>query len=466
LTRLIVYIALSLAITAGAAWLISLPGTLTIDVSGYRLQPGFGATGVALIVLIVISIAIWAIIRRVLETPKRLARAARQRRKDMGIEALSDGFIALKAGDLQKARQLAKDAQTRLPGNAAAQLLEASADLALGDLTTARTHYKALISNPKTALAALSGLYDQARAQNRDDVALTFARKALSLSPGAGWAETAVFDDLTANAAWEDALEMTVAQPAANRADRAAKRHRRAVLHTAIAQSAEPTDPDSALTNALAALKLEDAFVPAALIAARIQINRGETRRAQSLLRRVWRATGHPHVALLFANARPGASAVERLKRMRDLTQIKPDERAAALVLARAAVDAYEWPTARDALTPYITEDPSQGICLLMAEIEEGQNGDQGKAREWLARAVRAPRDPIWVADGITSDEWEPVSPLTGALDAFEWKVPVSAVTTQRPAAAKGPEDESQEKTAPALPATGSKTLAPDSPDQ
>jgi HemY protein len=63
--------------------------------------------------------------------------------------------------------------------------------------------------------------------------------------------------------------------------------------------------------------------------------------------------------------------------------------------------------------------------------IEEGQSGDQGKAREWLARAVRAPRDPAWTSDGLVSDEWEPISPVTGRLDAFEWKVPVTV--TGRP---------------------------------
>ena len=45
----------------------------------------------------------------------------------------------------------------------------------------------------------------------------------------------------------------------------------------------------------------------------------GETRRAMSLLRRVWRATSHPHVATLYANAQPGAAAAERLKRAREL---------------------------------------------------------------------------------------------------------------------------------------------------
>ena len=74
-----------------------------------------------------------------------------------------------------------------------------------------------------------------------------------------------------------------------------------------------------------------------------------------------------------------------------------------------------------------IIANPSQAVCLLLAEIEEGQNGDQGKAREWLARAVRAPRDAAWTADGIVFDEWEPVSPVTGKLDALQWKVPAEA---------------------------------------
>ena len=158
-----------------------------------------------------------------------------------------------------------------------------------------------------------------------------------------------------------------------------------------------------ALDHALCALKLLPDFVPAALIAARIQSNRGEARKAMSLLRRVWRATSHPDVATLYANAQPGASAVDRLKRVRELIDTPPPNRAAAIVLARAAIDAYDWAAARNALANYSVAEPTQAVCLLMAEIEEGQNADQGKAREWLARAVRAPRDPVWTADGVTA---------------------------------------------------------------
>ena len=430
--RLASWIVGSLVVAALAAWLIALPGTLTLEAGGYRMQPRLGAAIVIFIVLALVVIALWSVISRVITAPRRIARRNRARRREQGVEALSDAVIALQAGDPVRARALARDAQARLPANMAARLLEARADLALGDMPAAREHYRALIADEHTAVAALTGLYDQARAQHRPEAALTFARKALALAPQSGWAADAIFNDLTQRGQWAEAVAMVNAEQATSREARARKRRRQAVIETARAREAENSDPLAALDHALTALKLLPDFVPAALIAARIHINRGETRKAMSLLRRIWRATSHPDIAALYAHAQPGASAVERLKRLGEIIETPPPSRAAGMALARAAIDAYDWPQARAALAPFAGPDATQGVASLMAEIEEGQSGDQGKAREWLARAVRAPRDPAWTADGLVSDEWEPVSPVTGRLDAFEWKVPVTVTT--RPA--------------------------------
>jgi HemY protein len=43
-----------------------------------------------------------------------------------------------------------------------------------------------------------------------------------------------------------------------------------------------------------------------------------------------------------------------------------------------------------------------------------------------MARALNAPPDPQWTADGYVSDRWLPVSPVTGRIDAFEWRVPLT----------------------------------------
>ena len=341
MTRLVVYLVISLVLALGATWLIALPGTVSIDIGSYRLQPGLGTAIFAVVVLVVVSILAWAVIRRIIEAPRRLQRRAERKRQEAGLAALSDSVLALQAGDAARAKALAREAKARLPGNAAAPILEARAELSLGDYDAAREHYRALISDERTALAALAGLYAQAEAQGKPRAALTFARKASAIAPDLGWAGEAVFADMAARRAWDEALAMVAGRPAQTKAGRDEKRRRQAVLETALAQDKEMTEPDAALAHAQTALKLIPDFVPAALIAGRILIDRGDTRRASALLRRVWKLTGHPHVAMLFAHVHSGASALERLKRVRSLVEAPGEDRQAAIVLARAAVDAY-----------------------------------------------------------------------------------------------------------------------------
>jgi HemY protein len=136
----------------------------------------------------------------------------------------------------------------------------------------------------------------------------------------------------------------------------------------------------------------------------------------------------HPDLAEVYAAARQGDAPRDRLKRLKILIKKAPGGDEGAIALARAGVDARDWRSARAAIAPLLTGHLSARICALMAEIEHGEFGDKGKVREWLARAVHAPRDPVWTADGVVSQNWLPVSPVTGELDRFEWKVPLEAL--------------------------------------
>src|SRR5690606_39491742 len=83
---------------------------------------------------------------------------------------------------------------------------------------------------------------------------------------------------------------------------------------------------------------------------------------------------------------------------------------------------------ARQEAEAAIRLDRREGAYLLLADIEETETGDEGKVRQLLAKAVRAPRDPAWVADGVVSERWQPLSPVTGRIGAFEWRAPVERV--------------------------------------
>jgi HemY protein len=168
-------------------------------------------------------------------------------------------------------------------------------------------------------------------------------------------------------------------------------------------------------------------LVPAAALAGRLLGGAGEARWAAKILHTAWRANPHPHLAEAYADLRPGESARDRLARVRALVREPVGHVEGNLALARAALDARELMLARQCLEPLLLS-PTQRVATLMAELEELQHGDVGRAREWMARALRAGRDPAWTADGFVSERWLPVSPVTGRIDAFEWKVPLEEV--------------------------------------
>ena len=165
--------------------------------------------------------------------------------------------------------------------------------------------------------------------------------------------------------------------------------------------------------------------MPAAALAGRMLAEGGELRKAGRIIDKAWRANPHPDLAQAYAELRFGDAARDRLKRIEALAKQMPGHIEGALALARAALDAQEFAKARAALAPYLAA-PTKRVALLMAELERAEHNDEGRAREWIARAVNAAPDPAWTADGHVSDRWLPASPVTGRLDAFEWRVPLT----------------------------------------
>ncbi len=186
-------------------------------------------------------------------------------------------------------------------------------------------------------------------------------------------------------------------------------------------------DPRGALILAQEACKLAPTLVPAAAISGRLTAQAGDFRRASRMLEAAYAQTPHPDLASAYLRVRHGDSTVDRLTRARALARTAPHDPESLLTVGRAALDARDVSAARAAIAPLIASDspegrPTRRVCLMMADIEEAE-GNQGAVREWLGRAARAPRDKAWVADGVISDRWAPVSPL-GTLDGFVWRTP------------------------------------------
>jgi HemY protein len=199
-----------------------------------------------------------------------------------------------------------------------------------------------------------------------------------------------------------------------------------AVLETALAIEAESKSPDEALRLSRLAAGRDPSLVPAVALAARLTSRKGDIRKAAKLIEAAWTKSPHPDLTDVYLDLRPGDSNADRLVRANMLMRLTPREPESRMAVARAALAARDFQVARNAMKPLIAEgeDPSVRMCLIMADLEEAEHGGMGDVRAWLARASRAPRDAVWMADGVAVEAWAPASPVTGKLDAFVWQRP------------------------------------------
>ncbi|WP_428670545.1 heme biosynthesis HemY N-terminal domain-containing protein [Roseibium sp.] len=422
--RVLFFVLLVFALASGFAWMADLPGTISISWNGYVWeQPPVTAALVAGALLAVFLAAVW-LIRVILKSPQIASRFFKRRRKDKGYTALSQGLIALGTGNAKLARRHGLEADRLLAEEPAAKLLLAQTAQLAGKDDEARQRFEDMLDDPATKALGLHGLFVEAERHNEPVAARHYAEEAVKTSPGLEWAGKAVLGYQAIAHHWEDALKTLERNYAAKMLDKKTYRRQRAVVLTALAGKLEDGDPERAYSLAKEAHGLALDLVPAAVLTSRLATRRGDIRKASKVLEATWRLSPHPELADTYAHVRTGDSAVDRLKRVKSLSAQRANTAEGAFAIAKAALEAREFDEARAQLKTVLQSEPSRKAFLLMAEVEEAEHGDRGRMRDWLARAVNAPLDKVWMADGVVSGDWQPVSPVTGKLDAFQWGTP------------------------------------------
>ena len=457
--RVLLYLFLVAALAAGAVWLAERPGEVLITWQQWRIETSLAVLAVALLAAVALLVALWMLVRAVVRAPGALRGWRRTRRGARGYQALSQGLIAVGSGDARSARRFADEAHRIAPGEPLTLLLAAQSAQLAGDRAGAETIFKQMAARADTQALGLHGLFIEARRRGDAAAARLMAEEAAQSAAAPAWAAQAVLEFRSAAGDWPGALHQLARNGKLGLLDKPAHQRQRAVLLTAQALAAEDGDRDFARERVLEALRLAPTLVPAAALAGRMLGEAGELRKAARIIETAWRAEPHPDLAEAYAHLRPGDSARDRLARVETLAAKAPGNPAGqvegALAVARAAIDAREFAVARRALEP-LTARPTRRIAELMAALEELESGDVGRAREWMARALHARRDPAWTADGFVSDHWLPVSPVTGRLDAFEWKDPLAELAA--------PESDVENARAPAMMIDAVQAPAPQTP--
>jgi HemY protein len=412
------------------AWLADRPGSVTIQWLGRDIKMSVVVAVVVLLLALATVLFVWNMVRRLWRSPTAAREFWRFRKQRKGYEALSKGIIAAGAGDAMAAAKHAATAGNALSDEPLVNVLAAQAAQLNGDKQDVRRVFEAMAKSPSTEVFGLRGLFVEARNSGDLVAALQHAEKALALNPRLPWASAAVLQVQTARKSWE-AAAVTLEQQGRNGLlpkDVSAKK--RAAMLVAEALAVESVNAARAFDFASKALDLDATLVPAAAIVARHHIASGSTRRAMKVLRAAWAAMPHPELADLIAHADAAGNAEANFERVRDAVGAAADHVENAVALARSAIAARRFDVAREALSTYLDNQPQARVCALMAQIDDAVD-DKGRVKEWLARALHAPRDPMWVSDGVANTRWVAVSPVTGEIVPSEWKTPFEVAQTQ-----------------------------------
>ncbi|CCM77615.1 heme biosynthesis protein HemY [Rhizobium mesoamericanum] len=430
MVRLVIFALLILALGYGFSWLADRPGDLSLTWEGQLYETRLIVAASALIALIAAVMVLWWLLRTLWMSPNSVTRYFRARKRDRGYQALSTGLIAAGAGNALMARKMAARSRGLIRANQEPliALLEAQAALIEGRHEEARAKFEAMTNDPETRELGLRGLYLEAKRLGANEAARQFAERAADSAPYLPWAAQATLEYRSQAGQWDDALRLLELQKAGRAIDKTEADRLRAILLTARATDKLENDPAGARDDATHALKLAPDLEPSAIIAAKALFREDKLRKAASILEQAWKSAPHPDIGRTYVRGRGGDTAADRLKRAERLEGMRPNNVESLLLVAQAALDAQDFAKARAKAEAAARIQPREAAFLLLADIEEAETGDQGRVRHWLAQALRAPRDPAWVADGFVSDKWLPLSPVTGRLDAFVWKVPFDHV--------------------------------------
>ncbi len=432
--KVVLFVAAIAGLTVGAGALLDTGGGMQITVADIEFTLGPFQAVIALMLLLAL---VWllmraigllvAVLRFLNGDETAISRYFDRNRERKGYQATQEAMMAIASGEGRLALTRALKAEKYLDKPTLTTLLVAQAAHAAGDTKRATAAYKTLLVDPASRFVGVRGLLAQKLAEGDTETALKLAEKAFALKPRHADTQDILLKLQSEQADWKGARVTLGAKLKAGSLPKEVYRRRDAVLALQEARTVmDDTASIDAREAAIEANKLSPDLIPAAAMAARSFIMKGEKKNAVRVLKKAWSAQPHPDLAAAFAEIEPEETPAKRVKRFKDLLSAWPDHDESRMLMAELNLAAEDFPEARRALGDTATRHPTGRSLALMAAIERGEGSSEEVVRGWLAKAVTAPRGPQWCCDKCQAihAQWTPICDNCGGFDTLSWREP------------------------------------------
>lgn len=412
-----------------AVWLADHPGRIEIEMLGYAVYTEqIGLLIGAMVLLTVIVAVLYRIWRSLRRAPRRIVEYRGASKRQRGYQALTQGMVAVAAGDSREAKRFARRADSLLNDPPLTMLLSAQAAQLDGDEDAAQRYFETMLDYSEMAFLGVRGLLMLAMRNGDKREAFRLADRAQSLRPNTPWVLKYLVE-LQVNAGQWEAADRTLQQAVKQgTVDAATGRRQRAVLAVTMSREAAVAgDNAEAANRARQAHDMDPSLVPATVSYIECLLADGKTRRAIKAVETAWTNAPHPDLAAVYGTlGGDNEPPLDRVRRFQRLHGLRADHPESHLALAEASLAAQLWGEARRLLEQAAAVRRSVRVLRLYSDLEEREHGDLKAARRWLDEAASAPTENAWYCNacGSIAREWRASCVSCDGFETLEWRFP------------------------------------------
>lgn len=343
-------------------------------------------------------------------------------RNQKGYDSFLRGMIALANKDYKEAISESKNISNYINNNPSLPLLLKAEIFKVEKKYDALSEiYEEMIKNKDTENLAFRGLMEQyLRAQDFHH-AFIYGIKLFNKNPYVEKIYDTLVIIISKTNNWHQLIDITDRAFSKKIIDKKTFQENKSIAFFEIAKIKQFSDINDSLRLIEKSLKLRKNFPPYIKLYLEILLFNKKYNLVKKSLKKFWRDNPHPEykpvIAILANNLK--VSNLELSKFIVNNQQNIESK----ILLVESSILSKKWPIARDQIKDLLDTNPRKDVCLLMAQIEQGELNDIQKFNSWMFRSRGAIDKNVWVCviSNNIQDSWSSVS-LGGYFNSLEWR--------------------------------------------
>jgi uncharacterized membrane-anchored protein len=346
---------------------------------------------------------------------------------DEAMFALLKTMTATTEGDMKTARKNLKTLETKIGKNTIIDVLELKIAKGEKNFDLIEKLSSKLMKNKDSQLVGLKALVETSSKKKDFQKALESANKAFETRRDLYWVVENTFNLRALASDWKGACE--VLEVGKNKKMLSPEKYasmKAVALFEMAMQEKKNGGSDLAFLKYLTqAYELLPSFEPAAIELAKFYEKEDQPRKAEKILKSIWRLSPTYEAAKAYLKLFKEDSALESVQRMESFALLNAKEFSLNnLILAELDMKAKLWDKAKSELEIFLINNPAtQKIAKMMSQYEKTVNKNEASASDWAKREKECPQECVWLCShcGEQSTKWKPFCAKCGTFNPFEW---------------------------------------------